>query len=196
MALPGRESQEWTTCARDWSDVGVVAPVGRTAGGYRRYDTAGVARLHLAHTLRDRGWVSVKSGPPWIARTGFPRWRPRRQLTAAAEPAAERFWQLLCVLGGRPAPAGIVRGRTVADHCAACQPAPGARNARLDALCTDDTDPWPGGVLDASTRARLSQTVRTRMAVPVGSPYRRARGQPRASPSSPWPFAGVVREQP
>ncbi|WP_241546568.1 MerR family transcriptional regulator [Streptomyces sp. ScaeMP-e48] len=42
---------------RHWSDVGVVAPVGRTSGGYRRYDTAGVARLQLqlARTLRDLG---------------------------------------------------------------------------------------------------------------------------------------------
>ncbi|WP_420077616.1 MerR family transcriptional regulator [Streptomyces sp. JL3001] len=40
---------------RHWSDVGVVTPVGRTVGGYRRYDTAGVARLQLARTLRDLG---------------------------------------------------------------------------------------------------------------------------------------------
>ncbi|MFF7256525.1 helix-turn-helix domain-containing protein [Streptomyces microflavus] len=40
---------------RHGSDVGVVAPVGRTSGGYRRYDTAGVARLQLARTLRDLG---------------------------------------------------------------------------------------------------------------------------------------------
>ncbi|MGN2350422.1 MerR family transcriptional regulator [Streptomyces microflavus] len=40
---------------RHWSDVGVVASVGRTSGGYRRYDTAGVARLQLARTLRDLG---------------------------------------------------------------------------------------------------------------------------------------------
>ncbi|WP_247192056.1 MerR family transcriptional regulator [Streptomyces scabiei] len=40
---------------RHWSDRGVVAPVGRTAGGYRRYDTSAVARLHLARTLRDLG---------------------------------------------------------------------------------------------------------------------------------------------
>ncbi|MFF9480641.1 MerR family transcriptional regulator [Streptomyces sp. NPDC014733] len=40
---------------RHWSDVGVVAPVCRTTGGYRRYGTAGVARRHMARTLRDLG---------------------------------------------------------------------------------------------------------------------------------------------
>lgn len=29
-----------------------------------------------------------------------------RQLTVAAEPAVDRFWQLLCILGGRPPPPG------------------------------------------------------------------------------------------
>ncbi|MFM9808991.1 MerR family transcriptional regulator [Streptomyces scabiei] len=43
------------TVIRHWSERGVVAPSGRTAGGYRRYDTAAVARLHLARTLRDLG---------------------------------------------------------------------------------------------------------------------------------------------
>ncbi|WP_229913940.1 TIGR03086 family metal-binding protein [Streptomyces capitiformicae] len=76
------------------------------------------------------------------------------QLTAAAEPAVERFWQLLCVLGGRPAPAGIAEeGQWLATALRA-NPAPGARNARLEALYTDDTDPWPGGVLDAFTRVQ------------------------------------------
>ncbi|WP_256725315.1 MerR family transcriptional regulator, partial [Streptomyces acidiscabies] len=40
---------------RHWSDVGIVTPVHRTAGGYRQYDTAGVARLRMARTLRDLG---------------------------------------------------------------------------------------------------------------------------------------------
>lgn len=78
----------------------------------------------------------------------------REQLTAAAEPAVERFWQLLCVLGGRPAPAGIAgegQWLTTALHA---NPAPGARNSRLEALYTDHTDPWPGGVLDAFTRVQ------------------------------------------
>ncbi len=78
----------------------------------------------------------------------------REQLTAAAEPAVERFWQLLCVLGGRPAPAGIAaEGQWLATALRA-NPAPGVRNARLEALYTDDTDPWPGGVLDAFTRVQ------------------------------------------
>ncbi|MFD9117486.1 TIGR03086 family metal-binding protein [Streptomyces bottropensis] len=78
------------------------------------------------------------------------------QLTAAAEPAVERFWQLLCVLGGRPAPAGIAEeGQWLATALRA-NLAPGARDARLEILYTDDTDPWPGGVLKAFTRVQAT----------------------------------------
>jgi len=40
---------------RYWSDRGVVTPVGRSAGGYRLYDAAALARLELIRTLRDLG---------------------------------------------------------------------------------------------------------------------------------------------
>ncbi|KOV61673.1 MerR family transcriptional regulator [Streptomyces sp. MMG1121] len=40
---------------RYWSDEGVLAPVTRSSGGYRLYDTAGVARLELIRTLRELG---------------------------------------------------------------------------------------------------------------------------------------------
>ncbi|MFE7315959.1 TIGR03086 family metal-binding protein [Streptomyces sp. NPDC057555] len=40
---------------RHWSDVGVVPPAGRTAAGYRVYDSESLARLELARTLRDLG---------------------------------------------------------------------------------------------------------------------------------------------
>ncbi|MFJ3666515.1 MerR family transcriptional regulator [Streptomyces sp. NPDC090106] len=40
---------------RYWSDEGVLAPVARSAGGYRLYDTASVARLELIRTLRELG---------------------------------------------------------------------------------------------------------------------------------------------
>lgn len=326
---------------RHWSDVGVVAPVGRTAGGYRRYDSAGVARLHLARTLRDlglglgeiraaldredglaevaaahvealetqirrlrthqavlrtvtrrtthegldlmtrnarmspderrklvhdfltdtlgdldvphfrEGLLSAGSDLPeaptdeqveawlelgelvadgelrpamrrmaeyparhgqgaqdsavaeemraltdvWTARVRTAMragiaadspaadqvvadivgaWLPSRanldpavtsdgaearkllneQLTAGAEPAVERFWQLLCVLGGRPAPAAIAEEGRWLTTALRANPAPGARDARLEALYADDTDPWPGGVLDAFLRVQ------------------------------------------
>ncbi|MFF0486582.1 TIGR03086 family metal-binding protein [Streptomyces sp. NPDC004435] len=76
------------------------------------------------------------------------------QLTAAAEPAVERFWQLLCVLGGRPAPVGIAEEGRWLTTALCANPAPGARDARLEALYTADTDPWPGGVLEALTRVQ------------------------------------------
>ncbi|MFF0553945.1 TIGR03086 family metal-binding protein [Streptomyces sp. NPDC004311] len=81
------------------------------------------------------------------------------QLTTAAEPAVERFWQLLCVLGGRPAPAGIAEEGQWLTTALGANPAPGARNTRLEALYRYDPDPWPGGVLDAFTR--VQDTVAT-----------------------------------
>lgn len=77
-----------------------------------------------------------------------------RQLTVAAEPAVERFWQLLCIFGGRPAPPGIAAEGEWLTTALSANPAPGARIARLEALYPDDTDPWPGGVLDAFTRVQ------------------------------------------
>ncbi|MFJ5839755.1 MerR family transcriptional regulator [Streptomyces shenzhenensis] len=40
---------------RYWSDEGVLDPVARSAGGYRLYDAASVARLELIRTLRELG---------------------------------------------------------------------------------------------------------------------------------------------
>ncbi|MFF9774279.1 TIGR03086 family metal-binding protein [Streptomyces sp. NPDC013978] len=90
----------------------------------------------------------------------------REQLTAAAEPAVERFWQLLCVLGGRPAPAGIAEeGRWLVTALRA-NPAPGARDAVLARLYADGTDPWPGGVLHAFTRVQDTVGALVRAAAP------------------------------
>ncbi|MFB8178910.1 MerR family transcriptional regulator [Streptomyces sp. NPDC055966] len=40
---------------RYWSDEGVLTPVTRSPGGYRLYDSEGVARLELIRTLRELG---------------------------------------------------------------------------------------------------------------------------------------------
>ncbi|MEV0647261.1 MerR family transcriptional regulator [Phytomonospora sp. NPDC050363] len=40
---------------RFWSDEGVLPPTTRSAGGYRLYDSAAVARLELVRTLRELG---------------------------------------------------------------------------------------------------------------------------------------------
>ncbi|GAA1674364.1 hypothetical protein GCM10009745_16750 [Kribbella yunnanensis] len=88
------------------------------------------------------------------------------QLSAASEPSVERFWQLLCVLASQPAPAGIAsegQWLTTALHA---NPSPGARDAQLEALYTNDTDPWPGGVLEAFTRVQDSVGVLVRAATP------------------------------
>ncbi|WP_202868697.1 TIGR03086 family metal-binding protein [Kribbella antibiotica] len=80
------------------------------------------------------------------------------QLTAATEPTVERFWQLLCILGGRPAPDGIRAEGEWLTTALRANPAPGARSAKLEALYDDSTDPWPGGVLDAFTRVQKTVT--------------------------------------
>ncbi|MEQ4304255.1 MerR family transcriptional regulator [Plantactinospora sp. B6F1] len=40
---------------RFWSDIDVIPPTGRSASGYRLYDTEAVARLELVRTLRELG---------------------------------------------------------------------------------------------------------------------------------------------
>lgn len=40
---------------RFWSDSGIIAPVGRSSGGYRLYDMDAVGRLDLIRTLRELG---------------------------------------------------------------------------------------------------------------------------------------------
>ncbi|GAB3148648.1 MerR family transcriptional regulator [Microbispora hainanensis] len=40
---------------RFWSDSGLIAPTGRSAGGYRLYDAAAVARFDLVRALRELG---------------------------------------------------------------------------------------------------------------------------------------------
>jgi len=44
-----------TRTIRFWCDSGVLPPADRSAGGYRRYDAAAIARLDLVRTLRDLG---------------------------------------------------------------------------------------------------------------------------------------------
>jgi DNA-binding transcriptional MerR regulator len=50
-----RRSGVPTRTIRFWSDEGVLPETDRTAGGYRRYDAAAVARLDLVRTLRELG---------------------------------------------------------------------------------------------------------------------------------------------
>jgi DNA-binding transcriptional MerR regulator len=40
---------------RFWSDAGLIPPAGRSAGGYRLYDSEAAARLDLVRTLRELG---------------------------------------------------------------------------------------------------------------------------------------------
>jgi DNA-binding transcriptional MerR regulator len=50
-----RATGETVRTIRYWSDEGLLPPAGRSAGGYRLYDAASVARLELIRTLRELG---------------------------------------------------------------------------------------------------------------------------------------------
>lgn len=108
----------------------------------------------------------ANTGPAVTADGPGARGLLREQLTAAAEPAVERFWHLLCVLGGRPVPAGIAEEGRWLVTALLTNPAPGARDARLEALYADDSDPWPGGVLEAFVRVQDTVGTLVRAAGP------------------------------
>ncbi|MGW7353412.1 TIGR03086 family metal-binding protein [Streptomyces sp. NPDC054784] len=114
-------------------------------------------------------WLPTRANTaPAVAGDGrAARARLREQLTAADEPAVERFWQLLCVLGGRPAPPSVAAdGRWLATALGA-NPAPGAAGSRVEAHCARDTaDPWPGGVLHAFERVQDTVGALVRAASP------------------------------
>ncbi|MFF6783420.1 TIGR03086 family metal-binding protein [Streptomyces sp. NPDC012510] len=72
------------------------------------------------------------------------------QLEVASDPLMERYWQLLCVINGRPVrPTMVAAGRWLTTALRA-NPEPGARAARLAALYDTGRDAWePVGVLHA-----------------------------------------------
>ncbi|MDG5806625.1 TIGR03086 family metal-binding protein [Streptomyces ossamyceticus] len=121
------------------------------------------------HVVADivAAWLPSRANTADVTTDGAPaRALLHDQLTTATEPVVERFWQLLCVLGGRPVPAGILdEGRWLTTALRA-NPAPGARDARLEALYQDRTDPWPGGVLDALTRVQEAVGTLVRATAP------------------------------
>jgi uncharacterized protein (TIGR03086 family) len=98
-------------------------------------------------------WLPTQAGtadPP--ARDDAPaRRRLLEQLELAADARAERYWQLVCVVAGRPAPPSLAApGRWLITALRA-NPEPGARTAGLAALLTAD-GPDPGALLDACAR--------------------------------------------
>lgn len=73
-----------------------------------------------------------------------------RQLEVASDTHMERYWQLLCIINGRPVrPSMAAAGRWLTTALRA-NPEPGARAAQLDAVYDADDDAWePLGVLHA-----------------------------------------------
>ncbi|MGY0489436.1 TIGR03086 family metal-binding protein [Streptomyces sp. WG-D5] len=119
-------------------------------------------------------WLPSRANPAPAVTFDGPEARTllHEQLTAASEPAVERFWQLLCVLGGGPAPAGIAEEGQWLITALCANPAPDARSTRLEALYTETADPWPGGVLEAFTRVQdaVATLVRTTAPDQFGAP--------------------------
>ncbi|UKY49404.1 TIGR03086 family metal-binding protein [Streptomyces inhibens] len=84
-------------------------------------------------------WIPTQSGTPDPATEDGPAARARllEQLETAAEPAVERYWQLLCTVTGRPAPP---RWDTAGTWTAAALRAH-LRPVGLDRSAFDGTDP-------------------------------------------------------
>ncbi|WP_240434389.1 TIGR03086 family metal-binding protein [Streptomyces sp. YIM 130001] len=131
----------WTTRAREAMQAGVAAD-------------SPAADAVVADVVA--GWLPSGANNNAAVTSDGPDARSllHEQLTAAAEPAVERFWQLLCILGGQPAPASIAAEGQWLTTALRANPAPGTRDSRLEALYAQDSDPWPGGVLDAFARVR------------------------------------------
>ncbi|TJZ50411.1 TIGR03086 family protein [Streptomyces piniterrae] len=75
------------------------------------------------------------------------------QLEVVADPHVERYWQLLCVINGRPVrPSMVAAGQWLMTALRA-NPAPGARAAQLGEMYDAEDAAWePAGVLDACER--------------------------------------------
>ncbi|MET9502451.1 MerR family transcriptional regulator [Streptomyces sp. NPDC006622] len=91
---------------RYWSDEGVLAPVARSAGGYRLYDAESAARLELIRTLRELGLGldavrRVLAGETTVGLLGdADRAAVLDRLTAAADVRVARYRELSAVLNG------------------------------------------------------------------------------------------------
>ncbi|MFI0980785.1 TIGR03086 family metal-binding protein [Streptomyces sp. NPDC021093] len=72
------------------------------------------------------------------------------QLDAASQPHVERYWQLLCVINGRPAPPSLAAAGRWLRAALRANPAPGARAADLGEIYDTGQHAWgPTGVLHA-----------------------------------------------
>ncbi|MEU6633301.1 TIGR03086 family metal-binding protein [Streptomyces parvus] len=144
----------WTARVREAIDAG-TAPDSPAADPV----VAGIVAAWLPSRANTRAGLSADGVEA--------RGRLLEQLTAASEPDVERFWQLLCVQGGRPAPPGLAEAGDWLATALRANPAPGARAARLGALYRNGSDPWPHGVLDSCARVQDTVALLVRTASPA-----------------------------
>ncbi|MEO3807537.1 TIGR03086 family metal-binding protein [Sphaerisporangium sp. B11E5] len=96
-----------------------------------------------------------------------PRRRLLEQLELAADTRVERYWQLMCVITGRPVrPSMAAAGRWLTTALRS-NPEPGARAARVAGMADDDvTGTGPAAKLDACRRV-LAEVERLVESVPL-----------------------------
>jgi uncharacterized protein (TIGR03086 family) len=80
------------------------------------------------------------------------RSRLLEQLEMAADPSAERYWQLLCIINGRPVRPSLATAGQWLMTALRANPAPGVRAASISAALGDAARPDPSAVLDAYAR--------------------------------------------
>ena len=90
---------------RFWSDAGLIPPAGRSAGGYRLFDSEAAARLDLVRTLRELGL-----GLDVVAAVLSRAQHPRRGCGHARERAGRAD------PGAAAAPGGAQHGRQTRKH--------------------------------------------------------------------------------
>ncbi|WP_052847162.1 TIGR03086 family metal-binding protein [Streptomyces avicenniae] len=95
-------------------------------------------------------WLPTQPARPGVPRVDGAAARRLllQQLDVAADPHVERYWQLLCLINGRPVRPGMAaQGRWLRAALRA-HPEPGARAARLAEIYDEGGDAWgPAGVL-------------------------------------------------
>ncbi|UQA93419.1 TIGR03086 family metal-binding protein [Streptomyces halobius] len=76
-----------------------------------------------------------------------------KQLEVASDARVERYWQLLCIINGRPARPSLAAAGDWLMTALRTNPEPGARAAELGALYDAGADAWePEGLLDGCER--------------------------------------------
>jgi len=156
----------------------VVAPV-RTAGGYRLYDDAAIARLAAMRRMVDEGWTPSQAADEVVRLGDAPPWpAPPAELAPGAAPSSPdrvETRDLLLVSAARYDTAGIERAL---DRILAM----GSYEAVIDDLLLPAVAAlgagWAAGTLDIAAEHLASEAVQRRLAVLFDGSSVAGTGQP------------------